>query len=797
MFKTYFLTSWRHLLRNKGYAIINVLGLTLGIACSILIFVLIRYHSSFDTFHPEADRIYRIITEFHDEGVTRNAAVPIPLGKAFRNDYVYAEKVARVVFYPNTLVALPGRAPLRKFQEQNGVAFAEPEYFDIFNFPTVEGSARAAMSDPYGALITQTLARKYFGKEEAVGQRLRFNNQTDYVVRGVLKDLPGNTDRRQEIYLSWASYKDYQPYLASDSSWGAVYGGSNCFIRLKPGVTPAQVEGAFPALSRKYYSPDDARIYQFRLQPIRDVHFNTDLDGTADRRYLWAAGFIGLFLIVTASINFINLATAQALIRSREVGVRKVLGSEPLDVFRQFMLETGLITFAALLLAVGLAYLGLPTLNRLLKVHIDMNLFGSWTLGAYLLLILAVVVLLAGSYPGFVLARFQPIPALKGKLDQKHIGGFSLRRVLVVFQFSISQLLIIGCLVIARQIWYSEHADLGFVKDGVVTVPLPVSDPVKARTLRERFLDIPGVERVSLCFQPPASAANNATDITLAGRPKPENWAVSQKYADDQYVPLFGLKLVAGRNLFPSDTVDGFVINVTTVNKLQAGTPAELIGHQLTVDGTVKAPIVGVVKDFNSLSFYGDMAPVVVYTHPRDYRTCALLLRTGHVAPVLASMERIWNDTYPEYVYSHQFLDERIARFYELDDMLLTLIEFFAGIAIFIGCLGLYGLVSFMAVRKTKEIGVRKVLGAGTPQILWLFGRELSRLIGIAFLLAAPTGWWFMHRYLESFRYRITIGWSVFVPALAGTLVIAALTVGYRSWKASSVKPVENLRSTE
>jgi predicted permease len=797
MFKTYFLTSWRHLLRNKGYAIINILGLSLGIACSILIFVLIRYHSSFDTFHPEADRIYRIITEFHDEGITRNAAVPVPVGKAFRSDYTFAEKVARVVYYPNMLVALPGRTPLGKFQEENGVAFAEPEFFDIFHFPTVEGSAQAAMADPYGALITQKLARKYFGDAEAVGQRIRFNNHIDYVVRGVLKDLPGNTDRKQEVYLSWASYRDFQPYLASDSSWGAVYGGAHCFIRLKPGVTPTQVEAAFPALSRKYYSPDDAKVYQFKLQPLRDIHFNTDLDGYADRRYLWAAGFIGLFLIVTASINFINLATAQALIRSREVGVRKVLGSEPLDVFRQFMLETGLITVIAVLLALGLAYLGLPTLNRLLKLHMEMNLFGSWTLGAYLLLILAVVVLLAGSYPGFVLARFQPIPALKGKLDQTNIGGFSLRRVLVVFQFSISQLLIIGCLVIARQIYYSEHADLGFVKDGVVTVPLPINDPVKARTLRTRFLDIPGVERVSLCFQPPASAGNNATDIQYENRPKPENWAISQKYADDQYVPLFGLRLVAGRNIYPSDTVDGFVINQTAVSKLQAGTAAELIGHRLTVDGNVRAPIVGVIRDFNSFSFRGDMAPVIIYIHPSDNRTCAVLLQTGRAAAVLASMERIWNDTYPEYVYSHQFLDERIARFYELDDMLLGLIEFFAGIAIFIGCLGLYGLISFMAARKTKEIGVRKVLGAGTPQILWLFGRELGRLILIAFLVAAPTGWWCMHRYLDSFRYRITIGWGVFVPALLGTLLIATATVAYRSWRASSVKPVENLRSSE
>lgn len=794
MLKTYFVSSWRHLLRNKTYAIINILGLSLGIACAILIFVLVRFHLSFDTFHPDADRIFRVNTEFHSEGIDRNAAVPVPLGKAFRNDYTFAERVARVVSYPNTLISLPGEKEVKKFEEEEGVAFAEPDFFDIFSFPTVEGNARAAMADPYGALITQRLARKYFGDADAVGKRLRFNNKTDYVVRGVLKDLPSNTDRKQEIYLGWDSYKDYQPYMASDSSWGGVYSGSHCFVRLKPGVSTAIVEKAFVPFVHKYYQGDDANVWRFKLQPLRDIHFNTDLDGYADRKYLWAVSFIGLFLIVTASVNFVNLATAQALNRSREIGVRKVLGSEPLHVFWQFMAETFLITLFALLVGLGLAYAGLPSLNGLLHEHITMDLFGSWSLGVFLVAILLIVVFLAGSYPGLVLARFRPALALKGKLDQSHIGGFSLRRILVVLQFSISQLLIIGTLVIARQIYFSEHADLGFVKDGIVTVPLPVTDAVKARTLRTRLLEIPGVERATLCYMPPAASSNNNTDARFENRPKDELWSINEKYADDQYLSTFGLKLIAGRNFFPSDTTTGFVLNETAVHKLHAGSPADLVGHQLSVDG-IKAPIVGVVRDFNNYSFRGEVAPIAIYSYARSYRTCALLIRMDHIKAVLASMERVWNDTYPEYVYSHLFLDERVARFYEQDDMLLKLIEAFSGIAIFIGCLGLYGLVSFMAVRKTKEIGVRKVLGAGLPQILWLFGREFTRLLGIAFLVAAPIAWWFMHRYLQSFKYRITIGWEVFVPALAGTFLIAALTVGYRSWKAAAVRPVKSLRS--
>jgi putative ABC transport system permease protein len=789
MLKAYILTSWRHLLRNKTYAVINILGLSLGIACGILIFVLIRYHLSFDRFHAETDRIYRVNTEFHSDGVSRNGAVPGPLGKAVRNDYAFAEKVAMVVTYNSTLLSLPKEKRVKKFEEQKGIAFAETGFFDIFHFPLVQGSY---LNSPNSALVTQHIAKKYFGTEDAVGKVIRYNNKTDFVVKGILKDIPPNTDRTQEIYLSYDNFKDYNAWMASDSSWGGVYSGCHCFLRLRPGVTQAQAERSLQSLSKKYYDGDDVATFQFKLQPLTDIHFNTDLDGYVDKRYLWAIGFVGLFLIITASVNFINLATAQALNRSREIGVRKVLGSEPIHVFWQFMAETALISFFALLVGLGLAWAGLPAINKLL--HANMTLFTSWSLAGFLALTLVLVVFLAGSYPGLVLARFPPALALKGKLNQSHIGGFSLRRVLVVLQFSISQLLIIGTLVIARQIYFSEHTDLGFRKDGIVSLALPNDDPVKMRTLRNRLLDIPGVEKVSLCFHPPASGSNSNTDILFENRPKNETWNINIKMADDQYVPMFGLKLVAGRNIFPSDTANGYVLNETAVRKLHAGTPLDVIGKQLDING-VKSRIVGVVNDFNNYSFRGEIAPIAIYSSIDSYRECVLRIDMNKVKPILSATERIWNDMYPEYVYSQSFLDERVAQFYELDDVMLKLIETFAGIAIFIGCLGLYGLVSFMAVRKTKEIGVRKVLGAGMTQILWLFGKEFTRLLLIAFLIAAPIAGWCMYHYLESFKYRITLGWAVFVPALAGTFLIAALTVGYRSWKAAAMRPVKSLRS--
>jgi len=793
MLKNYFLTSWRHLLRNKSYALINITGLALGIACSILIFVLVRYHMGFDNFHPAADRIYRIITEFHMEGVDRNEAVPGPMGKAFRNDYAFTDKVARVVVYRDALISLPREKEVKKFQEELGIAYADPEFFDIFDYPLVQGNKSSALSQPNSAIITEKMAAKYFGTTNVIGKVIRYDNKTDFTITGILKDLPPNTDRREEIYLSYPNLKDHNAWIYSDSSWGGIYSGCQCFIRLRPGVTQATVERGLKGISSKYYQGDDIKFFQFKLQPLADIHFNKELDGEADKRELWAFAFVGLFLIITACVNFINLATAQALNRSREIGVRKVMGSKPAHIFWQFISETALISVLALLLGLGLAWAALHPLNTLLSTQMGMNLAGSWTLPVFMLGTLVLVIFLSGSYPGLVLARFRPVLALKGKLDQRHIGGFSLRRILVVLQFSISQLLIIGTIVIARQVSFSENSDLGFKKDAIVTVPIPENNETKMKTLRNRLLDIPGVNRASICYQPPAAQNNNNTSIKYENRPKEELWSVNMKLADDQYIPTFGLTLVAGRNIFPSDTIREYVVNETFVRKLHLATPADIIGKRVSINDKM-APVVGVVKDFYNYSFRGEIAPIVITSQDKQYRNCALSIDMTKVKPVLAATEKVWNETYPDFVYDHQFLDERIARFYKSDDIMLHLIEAFSGIAIFIGCLGLYGLVSFMAVRKTKEIGVRKVLGAGLHQILWLFGKEFVRLLGIAFVIAAPIAWWVMYKYLEDFKYRIPIGWAVFVPALACTFVVAALTVSYRSWRAAVANPVKSLK---
>jgi putative ABC transport system permease protein len=797
MFRSNIRIAWRNLRKNSSYTFINILGLSSGIACVILIYTLVSYQLSFDRFHPDANRIFRVVTIFHQENTEYQSGVPQPLGKAFQNDYSYADAAARVCVYNTALISLPYEKEVKKFEEDDGVAYADPGFFDIFRFPLLKGGSGPVLTEPNTALITQQLATKYFGSEEPVGKIIRYNNKWDFRVTGVLQDIPNNTDRRQEIYLAYVNLKDMDGKLASDSSWGQVRSGMNFFIRIKPGADPAFIDRQFPALVKKY-DPDDATTTTFRLQPLTDIHFNTDFDGSVSKSFLWAFSLIGLFLIITACVNFINLATARALNRAKEVGIRKVMGSLRAQLFWQFIFETTMLVLFSFVLACGLAIVALPAMNQLMRTRMTITAFTDPATLAFLLLLLIAVVFLAGSYPALILSKFRPIAALKGKLSQRHIGGFSLRRILVVTQFTISQMLIIGVIVIASQMHYSETSDLGFKKDGIVLLPVPQPDPVKMTTLSERMAAVPGTEKITLCSAAPASSSNNHSSFTYDNRPKEEPWDINMKFADAQYAPAYDLHLVAGRNIFPNDTAREALVNEAFIHAIHLRNPSDVLGKHLQLNtGNIQwtPTIVGVVKDFHNYSMHSRIDPIVIAPRPEMYRYCTARVNISNLRPVLAAYEKIWDETYPQYVYSSQFLDERIARFYRQDTTTLRLVEIFSGIAILISCLGLYGLVSFMAQQKTKEIGVRKVLGAGVQSILWLFGKEFSRLLLIAFLIAAPVAGWVMARWLQSFEYRILLSWTIFVAAIASTFGIAMLTVTWRSVRAALANPVNSLRS--
>lgn len=795
MIRNYLTIAFRNLSRHKSYTTINVLGLALGMACGILIFALVSYHLSFDDFHANSDRIYRFVTEQQRETTTYAEAVPGPLGKAFRNDYTFGEKVARLAAGDNTLITLKDGNELKKFKEPEGIIFTEPEFFEIFNYPFLQGSPQTSLREPNTAVLTERIARKFFGNANPINKTFRFDNKIDFRITGILKDFPANTEHKADIYVSYPTLKQHNEWLASDDAWGGITGSLRTYVRLRPGVTPEQVEQVLPAYVKKY-RPTSKNIHHYHLQPLSDVHFNARYGGNMTKTNLWVLSLIGLFLIGTACVNFVNLATAQALNRSKEVGVRKVLGSVQKQLFWQFISETGLITAVAAVIAIGCAIMALPYLNEWFQSQVQLDFLTNWKLDSFILLLGVVVTFFSGSYPGLILARFQPVLALKGKFSQQHIGGFNTRRTLIVAQFAISQMLIIGVIIIANQMRYAQQSDLGFAKDAVVMIPMGSgSNAQTMHTIANQFEKQAGVSDVSLCMTAPSSRQNWHTSVRYASRTEAENFSINIRSADDHYLPLFKLKLVAGRNLFPSDSIKEFIVNETFVRKLNLQ-PQQVLGQLLAVNGeTMKAPIVGVVRDFHDQSFHEDIDPVCITTQTSDYNDYAVKIDLANAPITLAALGKIWTATHPEQVFDYEFLDDRIAEFYETESLMLKLIQAFAAIAIFIGCLGLYGLVSFMAAQKTKEIGIRKVLGSTTGQILWMFTKEFSRLILIAFVVAAPLASYAMNAWLKNFKYQVGLGPNVFVLAIGGTFAVAFLTVGYRAMRAAVANPIKSLRS--
>jgi putative ABC transport system permease protein len=794
MFRTNFRIAWRNLVKHRSYTLINTLGLALSIGCGIIIFVLVSYHLNFDNFHGDNDRIYRVVTEQHRDITTYAASVPSPFGKVFRNDYSFAEKTARVAQLNNEQVNVTINGQTRKFKETEGIAFAESEYFDIFNFPLVKGNSNNLLVAPHEAIISERMARKYFGDADPINQTITVANRVEAKVTGILKDLPSNTDLPAEIIISYASLKDYNTWMASDDAWGGMNSAMRCYVKLKEGINPEQVEAVFPAYVTKFRA-GNKNVHHYKLQPLSELHFDGRYGGVIEKRNLWILSFIGLFLIITACVNFVNLATAQAVNRSKEVGIRKVIGGRRSQLFWQFIGETAIITILATLFGLLIANIFIPFLNRWLGTDVSVNLFHSWQLSAFLLVQIMLVTFLAGAYPGLILSGFRPIAAIKGKISRQQLGGLNTRRTLIVGQFAISFVLIIGMIVIAKQVQFAKEASMGFDKEAIVVLPSGEGSTSTAYTLKTRLAQLPGVEKISLCYEPPSSDVSWNAPLRFASRPEDEPFSVSVKSADEQYLSTFSLQLAAGRNLFHSDTVRELLINETMVKKLGLTSPQEAIGQKISIAQKAFVSVVGVVKDFNDHSFHEDIGAVAIWSDAGYFVNYGIKINKANVPQTLAAIEKTWNETYPDQVYEHKYLDDKIAGYYKNEAFMLQAISIFCVIAIFIGCLGLYGLVSFMVVQKTREIGIRKVLGSSPAQLIWLFGREFTRLILVAFVVAAPAAWWMMNSWLKDFENRIDFSVWIFLLALGSIAMIATITVGYRTVRAALSSPVKNLRA--
>ena len=798
MLQNYLRIAFRTLRSQRAYTLLNVVGLTVGLAGSLLIFLFLRYHLSTDRHHANFDRIVRIDTDLHldDGSIEYNAEGPPPMAAALRTHYPQVEQAAFLLGMRDITVSTQQVAyePPTRFLEHQRVGFVEPEWLDVLSYIWLQGDAKTALRSPNQAVLTESWAKRYFGTTNVLGQTLTLDNKAIITVVGIVADSPGPTDTDLRLLVSLPTIRQLIPTIDLND-WTLLNSTNRVYARLKTPPDIVSLQKALPSLSKQQYG-ESAHIYQFAVQPLADIHFDVARDSAHAIRasLLWSLGVIGILLILAACINFINLATAQSLRRSKEVGIRKTLGSSRRQLVGQFLLETLLVVLTGTALALLLVVVILPLFNQWLSVNLSLRVDGPML--GFMVLLIGLVIVLAGGYPAAMLSGFTPLAALTGKLSLRTNGKYSVRQVLIVVQFVVCQALIIGSLVVANQIRYMQRADLGFRKDNVVIVNLPYGQKAEQDAFKQQLLPYAAIQSVSLTVLPPTSGLGYGGSFKFDGRADWEKYPILERLADADYLETYGMKLLAGRNVTPGDTIRDYVINETLLHKLGFQKPEQVLGRKLQhYLSNVPLPIVGVVPDFHQKSLRDEIGPCIITSYAPWYRQAGIRITGSDPAKTLQYIRQTWQQLFPDEVFEYQYLDEQLAKLYETETLTARLINVFTGIAILICCLGLYGLVSFVVVQRTKEIGIRKVLGASVGSIVTLLSKDFIKLVLIAIVIASPIAWYAMHRWLQDFAYKVDIAWWVF--ALAGSLAvgIALLTVSFQSVKAAIMNPVKSLRS--
>ena len=804
MIKNYLKIAFRNLKRHKAFSFINIVGLAIGVASCLLLFTVVKYELSYDKFQPGYDQIYRIVT--HDKtGDEDNytSGIPFPALEALRID-IPEIKTGALLANQGSQVTVLGKdetnatAP-KKFIESNGFFFADPQFFKVFEHEWIVGSPEV-LQDPNVTVLTKKMATKYFGDwKNATGQLLKLDNIVTVKVGGIIEDVPLNSDFPLGVITSYETAKAHPKTYFYSTSWGNTTSSFQVYALL-PNNTPAdKINSSLLAFGLKNYEKRERSIRTNFLQPLSQIHFDKRFsnngDHITDKSTLWTLALIGLFIIIMACINFINLSTAQAVGRSKEIGIRKVLGSYRRQLFGQVMGETAFIVVASVILATALAALCLPFIKHIASIEESLG-FLNWQTLAFLFTLIILVTLFAGLYPALILSGFKPVLALKNKITSASVAGISLRRGLVVAQFAISQVLIIGTIVAVTQMNYVKNADLGFSKEAVLIFNSNTDSVALSRqkAFGHKLVQMSDVESVSFSSDVPSSDNNWVSNFAYDHRPD-EDFGVHLKFADENYFKTYGLDLISGRPFSVSDTINEIVVNETLLKKIGLKDASLAVGKEIKMGGQNWKTIVGVVKDFKNNSLKEDIKPLLIAERKQFYWVTGVKLKTKNLGQSQAKVEAAWNEIFPEYAYTTTYMDESLAEFYKQDEQLALLYKWFAGIAIFISCLGLYGLVSFMAVQKTKEVGIRKVLGASSGNIVYLFSKEFTILIAVAFLIAAPLAYFMMNSWLQDFVYRIKLGVGVFIIAVLVSVIIAWITVGYKAVKAAVANPVKSLRS--
>ncbi|WP_020533941.1 ABC transporter permease [Flexithrix dorotheae] len=792
MLKNLLKIALRNILRNKSHTAINLAGLALGITACIIIFLLTSFLLSYNTHHENYDRIYRVLNESKKGGnPDYTPGVPLPLPAAMELEFPEIEEVNFISYKRSGKISIIEDGEEKLIEERGRMAYTLPNYFKVFTRKILYGNTENLLGEPNSIVLSKKSALKYFGKENAVGEILKLDKKYDLKVTGVMEDFPNNSDFPFDLLISFSTVRQDREM----EEWGSVWSGDQCYILLPENYDPVNINNRFPQFVKKYYKDHQYKEETHYLQPLSELHFNENFSNfnynTVSKGSIYGLIIIGLFLLITSSINFINLNTALAARRSKEVGVRKVLGSSRLLLRFQFLAETGIITFIALVFSMGFAELLLIQLNDFLGLSLSISTAFSFELFFFLTLLWLGITLLSGLYPAQIISGFNPSAALKNGITSTQIGGLSVRQSLVIFQFIISQFFIMGTLIVREQMQLLKETHIGFDQEALVKVSLPEKDIEKAKILKSNLLQYQDIQKATLAYTQPASGTQSANSFEF--KENQIKGMVEAKFGDIDYLATYNIPLIAGENLLPSDTVSSCLVNEKFVRLIGLKSPEEAIGKFVDFGGEI--PIRGVVKDFHTTSLLEAKEPLLITSEGSQYQMIGIKLKSRDMLGTMESIEKEWKKLYPGETFHYSFLDDDIAGFYEGEEKMMAILNVVAFIAIFIGMLGLFGLISYLTELKTKEIGIRKVLGASLMGILILLTKGYSKLIIIAFCISIPLAYFGFSKWLDNYPYKIDLSIGIFLLGGLITFLIAGLTSGFKTIKAAIVNPVDSLRS--
>jgi len=782
MIKNYIKTASRNIIRHKGYSFITIAGLAIGMACSFLILMWVQDELGYDRFNENIDDLYRVAIEDHDNNeVVHLAVTPAPLAPTLKEEFPEIARASR--FANGQMVMKYGE----KVFDESGVVYADPDILEMFTFPLAEGDPGSALSDPHSIIVTEEMSEKYFGNEDPIGKVLTINGKTEFTVSAVASDIPYNSSIRFDFLAPF----EYLRERVDIDYWSAYR--YYTFVQLAPGCMSDEVDEKIAGVCNQHQQESGDYLY---LQPVKDIHLYSSLRydsfGQADIKYVWILTALAVFVLMIACINFMNLTTARSATRAKEVGVRKVIGARRADLVRQFLGESVLMSSIALVLAVGLVELLLPAFNELSAKHLSADYVGSIAFVAGLVCIAIAAGIVSGAYPALLLSSFRPFKVFAGSTGTG-ARGYLFRKVLVVGQFSLTIALMTGTIMIHNQLDYMKNKSLGFDKEHVVYMPMRGNLPQEYGTVKSELLRDPYIVNVTAAFQLPTNIGSSPGEMDWEGKDPGNNVRINAGLVDYDYFETFNMGFAEGRGFskeFATDVSEAYVVNEAAVKAMGMESP---IGKRFSFWET-PGRIIGVVKDFHSQSLHSEINPIVLKLDSVWLYHLFVRAESDNVAAAISSMEKAWQRVNPEYPFEYRFLDETINNLYRAEQRLGKVFNYFTVVAIFIACMGLFGLASFMAQQRRKEIGVRKVLGASVPGIVLLLVNEFGRWVLLANVIAWPVAYLAMNRWLQDFAYRIDIGIGAFLMAGGLAFILALLTVSYLAVRAALANPVESIK---